>query len=280
MIATATKRLKDGLGHLSLTSKLVRSRWTQSYTPKVPLLFETDRYVVKTASDADELDELLKLRHRVFMGELQGKRKLFRIELDHLDLACDHLMIVDRPSGRAVGTYRLLSSHFFDTFYSESEFELGRVKDLPGTKLELGRACIEPFHRNGMVIQLLWRGIAEYMKKTDTRYLLGCSSIQTIDPIQVATATFAIRNSGQTEETLGIHPRPGYRPEEYGVDLTTSAGTSETADLPPLLVSYLKAGAKLGPTPAVDAEFRCIDFFTLLDRERLSPLFQRRFFGA
>ncbi len=279
MITTATKRFRSGLDHLSLTSKLVRSRILQSYSPKITFLFETDRYIVKTATNANEIDELLKLRHRVFMAELQGKRKLFRIELDRLDLACDHLMILDRATGRAVGTYRLLSSLFFEEFYSEGEFELSQVKELPGIKLELGRACIDIPHRTGPVIQLLWRGIAEYMKKTDARWLLGCSSIQIQDTDAIRNATFALRNSGQTEESLGIFPKRGYRPDEFGIDLTTLSGTDTLPELPPLLVTYLKAGAKLGPTPAIDRDFNCIDFFTLLDREAMSPLFKRKFFG-
>ncbi len=279
MIYTAKSRIKNGFEHLALTSHLIRSRFLRSYTRKVNIDFETDQYIVKTATDADEIDAILKLRHLVFMKELQGKRKLFRIELDQIDLMCDHLMIISRATQKPVGTYRLLSSHFFDTFYSDAEFSLDKVKQLPGVKLELGRACIEPDHRNGAVIQLLWRAIAEYMKITETRWLLGCSSVQVIKPEDIRGATQVIKATGQTEETLGIYPKHGYRPEEHGVDLTTTASTSDLPVLPPLLLTYLKAGAKIGPTPAVDREFQCIDFFTILDRDSLSPLFKRKFFG-
>jgi putative hemolysin len=279
MIHHAAKRFREGFDHLTLTSKLVRTRLLRSYTAKVGIYFETDAYVVKTAESADEIDELLKLRHRVFLQELQGKRKLFRIDLDRHDLACDHLMILDRATGRAVGTYRLLSSHFFDEFYSEGEFELERVKALPGVKLELGRACIEPAHRNGMVIQLLWRGITAYMKRTETRYLFGCSSVQTLDPFTIRSTTFALRRFGPTEESLGIFPKKGYRPDEFGMDLTTESDTDPKPELPPLVLSYIRAGAKMAPTPAVDWDFGCVDFFTLLDRDALSPAYKRKFFG-
>jgi putative hemolysin len=280
MINHAAKRFREGFDHITLTSKFVRSRLLRAYTAKVGVYLETENYIVKTAESAEEIDELLKLRHRVFLQELQGKRKLFRIDLDRHDLACDHLMIVDRISGRAVGTYRLLSSHFFDTFYSESEFELEGVKALPGVKLELGRACIEPNHRNGSVIQLLWRGITTYMKKTETRYLFGCSSVQTLDPFVIRSTTFALRRFGPTEERLGIFPKKGYRPDDYGMDLTTLSDTDPAPVLPPLVLAYLRAGAKLAPTPAVDGGFGCVDFFTLLDREALSAGFHKKYFGT
>jgi putative hemolysin len=279
MINHAAKRVRDGFDTLTLTSKFVRTRLMRSYTAKVVVYAETENYIVKTAESAAEIDELLKLRHRVFLQELQGKRKLFRIDLDRHDLACDHLMIIDRATGRAVGTYRLLSSHFFDTFYSEGEFNLDGVKALPGVKLELGRACIEPAYRNGMVIQLLWRGITLYMKKTETRYLFGCSSVQTLDPFLIRSTTFALRRFGPTEESLGIYPKRGYRPDDFEMDLTTQSDTDPKPELPPLVLSYLRAGAKMAPVPAVDWDFGCVDFFTLLDRETLSPAFTRKFFG-
>jgi putative hemolysin len=279
MIAIAKKRIWDGIGHLTLTSRLAKSRFLDSYSPKVRLAYETDRYFVKTAEDANEIDEALKLRHRVFLQELQGKRKVFRIELDRLDLACDHLLIIDKETLRAVGTYRLLSSLYFDRFYSEGEFELDGVKELPGTKLELGRACIDSDHRSGAVIQLLWRGITAYMKKTDTRWLMGCSSIQTLDPRVIHATAMTLREQGHADGSLGIYPKKGYRPDEFGIDLTTAAGGESPREMPPLLLSYLKAGAKVGPTPAVDRDFQCIDFFTLLDREGLPPSYRRRYFG-
>jgi len=279
MIHHATKRFRENFDHLALTSKLIRTRLFRAYTAKVGIYFETESYVLKTAESADEIEELLRLRHRVFLQELQGKRKLFRIDLDRHDLTCDHLMTVDRISGRAVGTYRLLSSHFFDEFYSESEFELGGVKALPGIKLELGRACIDPTHRNGTVIQLLWRGVTAYMKKTDTRFLLGCSSVQTLDPSAIRSVTFALRKLSTTEESLGIFPRIGYRPDEFGIDLTTRSNTDPAPHIPPLVLSYIRAGAKMAPTPAVDWDFGCVDYFTLLDRESLSASFERKFFG-
>lgn len=279
MINHAAKRFRDGFDHLTLTSKFVRSRLLRSYSAKIGIRFETDAYVVKTAECAEEIDALLRLRHRVFLQELQGRRKLFRIDLDRHDLACDHLMILDRASGRAVGTYRLLSSRFFDAFYSESEFELDAVKALPGAKLELGRACIEPDYRNGAVIQLLWRGITAYMKQTEARYLFGCSSVQTLDPAAIRSTTFALRRLGPTEESLGIFPKRGYRPDEFGMDLTTRSDTDPSPEIPPLVLSYVRAGAKMAPTPAIDRDFGCADFFTLLDREALSTAFRRKFFG-
>jgi putative hemolysin len=118
------------------------------------------------------------------------------------------------------------------------------------------------------------------MKRTETRFLFGCSSIQTLDPFVIRSATFALRRFGPTEESLGIFPKRGYRPDEFDMDLTTEFATDPKPELPPLVLSYLRAGAKMAPTPAVDWDFGCVDFFTLLDRETLPASFQRKYFGA
>jgi len=48
---------------------------------------------------------------------------------------------------------------------------------------------------------------------------------------------------------------------------------------PKLLRAYLSIGAKICGPPAVDREFKTIDFLTLLDLERMSPTARARFLG-
>ena len=39
-----------------------------------------------------------------------------------------------------------------------------------------------PGMRNGIVMNLLWRGVGAYMKNIDARYVFGCASIKTVEP--------------------------------------------------------------------------------------------------
>lgn len=269
------------MNHVAQTTRLRIARVTRSFKPKFRLKIETENYIAKTIENARELKLALQLRHEVFYKELQGKKKWLGIELDALDFKCDHLLILDRESGEAVGTYRLLSSHFIQRFYSESEFDLSEVKKLPGHKLELGRACVREDSRNGAVMQLLWRGIANYMKITDSRWLMGCSSIQTLDSATITSITASLRESGHACPLYNVTPIFGYHPAYHGIDLTNAASNSDALapEFPALLSAYLRAGAKLAHIPAIDRDFNCIDFFTLLDRENMNPTFERRFFG-
>jgi putative hemolysin len=51
----------------------------------------------------------------------------------------------------------------------------------------------------------------------------------------------------------------------------------ETPKIPRLLTAYLSFGAKICGQPAIDREFRTIDFFTLLDLEALPEETVNRF---
>jgi putative hemolysin len=95
-------------------------------------------------------------------------------------------MILSRDSGKAVGTYRMQTAEMAGTgggFYSAGEFDLSR---LPPTfvenAVEVGRACVAKEHRNGRVLNLLWRGLAQYMSRNDKRYLFGCCSLTSQEP--------------------------------------------------------------------------------------------------
>ena len=159
-----------------LTNRLIK--------PSIPIQFENKYFEVKTATEVEELSQVLKLRFEVFHKEFSGKKIKFQYieyDIDVHDFFCDHLIVKDKKSNQIVACYRLLPSALektFNHYYSEIEFDLTSFLKLPGNKLELGRACVDKNYRTGAVITLLWKGICEYAKKSNTRYLFGCTSIK------------------------------------------------------------------------------------------------------
>ncbi len=245
------------------------------YRPHHLVVIETSRYRLKTATGAAELEEICRLRHGIFLGE-EGV-ETGDLDVDEFDLVCDHLVIEDKGDGRLVGTYRMLSSEWTDRFYSQGEFTLNKFLASPGVKLELGRACIHPDHRNGAVIDLLWKGIGEYARLTGANQLFGCSSVKTTCKKVAAGLCAHLALEGMVEDSFGISPTPNY---DMGIDwdepyLLTG---EEKNHLPPLLRSYLGAGARVHGAPAFDEPFACIDFLTVLDLANVSPSYARRYF--
>jgi len=254
------------------------------FKPKIEVYSEVGPFLVKTVSTVEELKQALQLRYQIFHREMIGKGKETGVDVDEFDFLCDHLVIVEKKTQKIVGTYRLNCSEFSKEFYSSREFKLDRILSQPGTKLELGRACIHKDYRRGVVISLLWRGIAEYMSVSQAQLLFGCASIKTENPRQAALLyKYFMANGRIVKDYLVFPTKPYTMPNldlwiQYLQTPLTEAETKEVEELlPPLCRAYLKIGAYIGGEPAWDAEFKCIDFLTILHREDLNRTLWKRY---
>lgn len=248
----------------------------KNFTAHIPFTIEKKNYIVKTADSNAELSAALKLRHEVFLEELLNKKKRGGVDRDRFDKLCDHIIIYDKRNDMIVGTYRLQSSLHSKKWYTETEFHMKSISRLPGIKLELGRACVHPDHRNSITIALLWEGIKAYVDQSGANYLFGCSSVKTTDPNQIRVIYQYLRENGHLSHSMNIRPRSKYRlPLSKNQLLRSPVLTVDELKeqlkdrIPSLLVSYLKVGAKVYGNPAFDRDFQCIDFLTLLDTRNL-----------
>ncbi len=262
----------------------IRSHRIHKFKPKVEIHKEVGPYILKTVSTTEELKAALQLRYAVFHHEMIGKKKPTGIDVDEFDYYCDHLVILNKKTNQLIGTYRLNSTLFSHHFYSEREFDLTHILARPGNKLELGRACIHKDYRNGITISLLWRGIAEYMIATKSDIVFGCASVKTEDPRE---ATLLYRYF----ESLNAIPKEFYAPptKEFTLPqlhlwltfirgpLTEAEITEAQNLLPSLFRTYLKVGAMVAGEPAWDAEFRCIDFLTVMQKEDLTRILWKKY---
>lgn len=258
-----------------------------TFLRKVDLFIDSGEFLVKTAETWDELHSVFKLRAEIFSQEygahLENQTQP-GLDIDGFDQSCDHLLVFHKKSGLTVGTYRLLSSEFSGPFYSQQEFIMQSLLDYPGVKLELGRACIAPMHRNGTVMRLLWLGIAQYAREIRADLLFGCSSIKTVDPTEAAAVYKYLKERGHVSEKFVSTPALKYRIANFSSTLRELESSNEMTQaysgskiISPLLLSYLRAGGKVCGEPAIDLEFNCIDFLTVLETRELSERFERRF---
>lgn len=251
----------------------------RGFQPNLSIYLETDDFIVKTARTPSELLEVLELRHEIFVEEWQGRSLPFGVDVDKYDFEADHLIIWSKSEQKAVGTYRLLCSKFTNKFYSQSEFDLEDFLRWGFTKLELGRACVHPEYRNGKAIDLLWKGLSHYIELADVRFLFGCSSVRITQQRRSESLIKSFFEKGQWSDDFEIRPVRKYSYYKFSMESGFSLNPTETRQLvPPLLRSYLSAGAKVYGHPAYDREFACIDVFTILDMHQLNSRFKQRFF--
>ncbi|REJ77628.1 MAG: GNAT family N-acetyltransferase [Acidobacteria bacterium] len=240
-------------------------------------------YIAKLVDTQEEFEAVLRLRYEVFhkeLGDLEKARPFSaQTDLDEFDLACEHLIVTERATGRAVGTYRLNTletARRSKGFYASQEFLIDEIPDdvLEGA-VELGRACIAKEHRNTRVLFLLWKVLANYMVARGKRYLFGCCSVFTQDPEIAAKVLQQIEMSGHLHDSIKVRPKDEKRIVPEGFD-PSSMGPVE---LPPLVKIYLRVGCKVCGEPAIDREMKTIDYFVVFDLRTIDPKYDKMFFG-
>ncbi len=229
------------------------------------------------------------LRYRIFYEEMGAKPsprcRLLSRDFDPYDEICDHLLVIDLERSEkgapcVVGTYRLLRSSIADKsagFYSEGEFDLGQLLTHPGEIMELGRSCIEASYRKRGAMQLLWRGIADYIFTHDVQVMFGCGSIHGTDVEEAKQVLAYLHHYHRAPQ----HLRPSALDFRYVpmnvMDKETIDPDKIQAELPPLLKGYLRLGGYVGDGAVIDEQFNTIDVCVIVETENVTGKYVRHF---
>ena len=216
-------------------------------------------------------------RYLVFNCELgEGLDSSARVGLDRdrYDFICDHLMVRETESGKLVGTYRMQSGFRAKGnlgYYSEQFFDFTPFERIRAEVLELGRACVHTEYRNTAVLHMLWKGIARYAMSCGARYLLGCSSLSSQDENEGMALYEKLRERYLIEPALRTEPKRDFR-------CRGNANALPPPITPRLFRAYLDVSARLCGLPAIDREFKTIDFLTVIDLQRIPDRVRTRLF--
>jgi putative hemolysin len=241
-------------------------------------------YLMKVAENREELEGAIRLRSKVFADDFGARSARHDDPLwdfDELDLRAEHLIVVHRDSEQVVGTYRMILSDGPEGFYSQSEFDLSHFLARPGLKLELSRACVDANFRGGAIMMLLWKGLANTIRRTGASVLFGCSSLLTEDAADVRAILNALKAEGSIDDRYGITALKDYEmdlePTPCLLAQLKDADRNPSELITPLLRMYLKSGAKLAGSPAHDRAFRCVDLLTILDVAQMAEPMARKY---
>jgi len=246
---------------------------------------------LRLAENEDEIRAAQALRYRIFYEEMSAEptaeMSRLRRDFDSFDDYCDHLLVIDRalPAGprRVVGTYRLLRRAMAEKrgqFYSVDEYDIRQILAFPGEILELGRSCIEPAYRQRSIMQLMWRGIADYVMYHEIGLMFGCASLAGVDPAAHALALSYLHHHHLAPANL----RPRALPSRYvamnmmprdRVDARAALG-----QLPPLIKGYLRLGGFVGDGAVIDNQFHTTDVSVVVVTDRVTGKYYRHYTRA
>jgi putative hemolysin len=237
------------------------------------------------ARDENDVLEAQQLRHLVFADEM-GARLTVPAgsppghDIDMFDPYCEHLLVraqgVDGEPGPVIGTYRVLtpaSARRVGGFYSDTEFDLTRLRPLRAKMVELGRSCVHPSWRSGGVIMALWGALAEFMQRNRLDTMVGCASVGMRDGGHFAASLWhQLRQTHLAPIEWRVEPRLALPVADLRQDLDV--------DAPALIKGYLRCGAKVLGAPAWDPHFNTADLPMLLRIDDLPARYRRHFLGA
>lgn len=252
------------------------------------ILARVNQLELRLARDPGEIEAAQRLRYRVFYEEMGAiptpAMRAAGIDADAFDALAEHLVVVDLDrDGRTpcvVGCYRVLRESMARDrggFYTAHEFDLSGVRCADGEIMELGRSCVEPEYRTGAVMQLLWRGIAEYIDVHRVGLMLGCASLPGTEPDQVANALAFLHHNVLAPD--GMRPR-ALADRFVPIDRMPADRVDARAalkQLPPLLKAYLRMGGMIGEGAVIDRQFNTIDVCLVLPTQRVQAQYQRHY---
>ena len=237
---------------------------------------------VSWARHLDEVRQAQKLRYNVFALEMGANlpKTLPGHDIDLFDDYCEHLLVRDVESREVIGTYRVLTptqAKRVGSTYSDTEFDLTRLRTLRSRMVELGRSCVHVEHRHGGVILALWGALAEFMGRNQLDTMIGCASI----PMQHNGVSTGQAAASIWRQVLATH----LAPIEYRVTPRLPLPVEKLDDTldvepPALIKGYLRLGAKVLGAPAWDPDFNSADLPMMMRVADLPARYQKHFSGA
>ena len=237
---------------------------------------------VSWAKHQDEVREAQRLRFDVFATEMGANLQTPTPghDIDSFDNFCEHLLVRDVETKRVVGTYRALTpaqAKRVGSTYSDTEFDLVRLRSLRPHMVELGRSCVHVDYRQGGVIMALWGALAEFMVRNQLHTMIGCASIPMLhNGIISGDAAASIWQQVKQTHLAPIEHRVTPR---LALPVDRLDGTLKI-DPPSLIKGYLRLGAKVLGAPAWDPDFNTADLPMLMCIEDMPSRYRKHFLGA
>lgn len=238
--------------------------------------------LVQWARHQDDVRAAQRLRYDVFAFEMGARLNtpLAGHDIDLFDDFCEHLLVREEATQQVIGTYRVLTpaqARRVGGTYSDTEFDLTRLRTLRPRMVELGRSCVHAEHRQGGVILALWGALAAFMQRNQLDTMIGCASI----PMQHNGLPGGNVAASIWRQLSATHMAPIQHQVQPRLPLPVERlDSSLEVEAPALIRGYLRLGAKLLGAPAWDPDFNTADLPMLMRIGDMPSRYRRHFLGA
>lgn len=243
---------------------------------------------IRLAEDPAEIRAAQALRYRIFYEQMAAQptaeMRAAKRDFDSFDDFCDHLLVFDEDRGSGpesvVGTYRVMRREGATRrgqFYSVDEYDIAAIESYPGEILELGRSCVDPTCRSGAAMQLLWRGIAEYVFYHNISIMFGCASLPGVDPQELKLPLSYLYHHHLAPPALRARAVDGRRVAMDLLPIEEVRISEARQALPPLIKGYLRLGGFVGDGAVVDYDFGTTDVCIVVKTDWVTEKYLRHY---
>jgi putative hemolysin len=250
-------------------------------------------FEVRLTRNKEERRMVRQLRYDVFVAEEGAtptdEQKELHEEFDEFDKFAEYMAVFHND--KIVGAYRIIDKKAADKmggFYTETEFNISKIKKASDNIAEMSRACVAAEYReNALVMRMLWAGLSEYVLRRRIAVLFGVASWVGQKPVESAQAISYLYYNYLSPLRL----RARVIPERFadGVDqrmakmniLPRAFVDEELArkQMTPLIKGYLRMGATFGQGVFIDKPFNTYDVFVMLQTKNMDAAYQKHFYG-
>lgn len=206
-------------------------------------------------------DAALALRALCFRGQGQDDR-------DRYDAQCLHVILRDLQSDHVVCCFRLLLLPAADIehSYSAQFYDLTPLAQLTAPVMELGRFSLHPDWHDPDILRLAWAAMTRIVDARGVGVLFGCASFAGVLAAKHSHALrwLAARHLGPEALRPRIRSPLAFDYRQAFADQTPDLRRA-TAQMPPLLRSYLAMGGWVSDHAVVDRDLNTLHVFTGLE---------------
>jgi putative hemolysin len=250
-------------------------------------------FEVRLTRNKEERKQVRQLRYQVFCLEegagVTEEQRALGEEYDAYDRFAEYMAVFHQ--GRVVGTYRIIDRNAAEKmggFYTETEYNLSKIKKYHGNIAEMSRACVDPAYReNALVMRLLWAGLGEMIVRRKIGVVFGVASFVGTKPARSAQAISYLYYNHLSPLRLRATVLPekfadGVNPKLSRMNILPHEFVDEAdakAQMTPLIKGYLRLGATFGRGVFIDMPFNSYDVFVMLETRKMDAAYQKHFLG-
>jgi len=209
------------------------------------------------------------------------------IDKDDFDDYCAHLVVINHdlgedPDKNIIATYRFMRKEHKEKigrWYSETEFDLEKIKPIEDKVLELGRATVHTDFRNNITLNLLWHGIAVYINKYSIKYMIGTASFHSTDMNELKESMSFIYHYCPMPDNYNAPAITEYARDMNLIPKDQIDPKKALLNLPPAIKGYFRiGGCTFSKSAFIDYPFGCIDILTFFEVDKASEKYVKHYF--